>query len=121
MGSNATQFSAADKHRVLAEAVLRAGRNLGLSPDQIAKVVGKHRTSLTRGNLAPDSKQGELGLMLVRIYRSLYALMGDDADNMKHFMITRNRGTGGIPSEQIQTVEGLYHVLVYLDAMRGRA
>jgi hypothetical protein len=116
-----TSDSGTDKARVLAEAVLRAGGDLGLSADEIGEVVGKHRTSLSRGKLAPDTKQGELGLMLVRIYRSLFALMGGDTDNMKHFMHTPNLGTGGVPSEQIQTVEGLYRVLSYLDAMRGRA
>ena len=121
MRSTIHSDSGADKGRVLAEAVLRAGGSLGLSSDEIGEVIGRHRTSLSRGQLAPNTKQGELGLMLVRIYRSLFALMGGDTDSMRHFMRTPNRGTGGVPGEQIKTVEGLYRVLSYLDAMRGRA
>lgn len=113
--------SNADQQRVLAEAVMRAGKALGLSSEQIAGVVGKHRTSLARGHLSPDSKQGELGVMLVRVYRSLYALMGGDVANMQHFMVTPNQGTGGVPVDQIRKIDGLYRVMVYLDAMRGRA
>ncbi|MBL1276750.1 MAG: DUF2384 domain-containing protein [Ectothiorhodospiraceae bacterium] len=39
---------------------------------------------------------------------------------MKHWMHTENRHTGGTPVEQMQTVQGLNHVIVYLDAMRGK-
>jgi hypothetical protein len=35
-------------------------------------------------------------------------------------MHTENRDTGGIPAEQVRTVQGLTRVLEYLDAMRGR-
>ena len=60
---------------VLSKALLNAGRLLGLSQADIGAIVGKDRTSIARG-LDPQSKAGELALLLIRCYRSLYVLVG---------------------------------------------
>lgn len=104
---------------VLAKAVINAGKELGLTQATIGQAIGKDRTSISRG-LDPRSKAGELALLLVRCYRSLYVLVGGKTADMKHWMHTPNRHTGGIPAEQVQTVPGLIHVVEYLDAMRGK-
>jgi hypothetical protein len=39
---------------------------------------------------------------------------------MQHWMKTENLHTGGIPAEQVKTVQGLTTVLEYLDALRGK-
>ena len=104
---------------VLSEALLNAGKALGMTQSQLGNIIGKDRTSLGRG-LSPTSKAGELALLFIRCYRSLYVLIGGKPDDMKHWMHTENRHTGGIPAEQVQTVQGLTHVLEYLDAMRGK-
>ena len=57
--------------------------------------------------------------MFIRIYRSLFALMGGDRDNMRHFLRTRNLGTHGVQAEQLHTIQGMVTVCAYLDAMRG--
>lgn len=106
-------------NEVLAEALLAAGRSLGLTQAVIGEVVGRDRTSLKRA-LDPASKSGQLALLLVRIYRSLFALVGGEPDQMRHWMITANRHTGGVPAEQVRTPEGLVTVANYLDAMRRR-
>jgi hypothetical protein len=46
--------------------------------------------------------------------------MGGDPEQMRHWMHTPNRHTGGVPAAQVQAVEGLVHVLSYLDAIRGK-
>jgi hypothetical protein len=38
---------------------------------------------------------------------------------MRHWMHTPNRDIGGVPAEQLGTVQGLVAVVEYLDAMRG--
>ena len=107
---------------VLHKSFLRAGDALGLTREELGRVVGKDRSSLSRNaRLDPARKDGELALMMVRVYRSLFALLGGDAGNMKHWMHTRNLHTGGIPAEQVQDAQGLMNVLFYLDAMRGQA
>ncbi|MEM8561918.1 MAG: MbcA/ParS/Xre antitoxin family protein [Pseudomonadota bacterium] len=105
---------------ILAEATYGAALQLGVSKAQVARIVGRNRTTIDRNGLDPATKPGELALMFVRIYRSLFALMGGDTENMRHFMITPNHGTGGVPLEQVQKVGGLVRVCEYLDAIRGK-
>lgn len=117
MPSTALTASALDQ--TLTKATLRAGKALGLNQAEIGTVIGRDRTSLRRG-LDPDSKAGELAALLIRLYRSLYALVGGDPEAMVHWMSTENHHTGGIPREQIRQVTGLVVVLEYVDAIRGK-
>ncbi len=112
---------APDPTATLTRALLAAGRELGLTQAEVGAVVGRNRTSLHRHGVEPDSKAGELALLLIRVYRALYALVGGDGEQMRHFMHTQNLHTGGVPAEQVRTVPGLVRVTEYLDAMRGRA
>jgi Protein of unknown function (DUF2384) len=108
-----------DSPAVLSKALLNAGKALGLSQSTVGQVIGKDRTTLSRG-IDPQSKSGELALLLIRCYRSLYVLVGGKTIDMKHWMHTANRHTNGIPAEQINSVQGLLRVVEYLDAMRGK-
>ena len=105
--------------QTLSKALLRAGKELGLSQAEVGKIIGKDRTSLARG-LDPESKAGELALILIRCYRSLYVLVGGKSEDIKHWMHTKNLHIGGIPAEQIMKAQGLVHVVEYLDALRGK-
>lgn len=113
-----------DPDAVLAKAVLRAGDQLGLRQAQLAAVLGMHRTAVSRmkttQSLDPDSKQGEIALLLIRVARALFALAGGDAVWIQHFMQSPNTVTGGVPAEQIRTIQGLMTVLRFVDAMRGK-
>lgn len=109
-----------DKGVVLAEAFSNAGRYLSMSQADLGEIVGKDRTAISRGRVDPDSKAGELALLFIRCYRALYALTGGNAEQMAHWMHTGNRHTGGVPAEQVKTVQGLITVLEYLDAIRGK-
>jgi len=104
---------------ILSKAFLNTQTALGLTKEELGRVIGKDRTSLRR-DIDPKSKSGELALMFIRIYRGLYALMGGDSEDMKHWMHTENRHTRGIPAKQVQKAQGLNYVLEYLDAMRGK-
>lgn len=109
----------ADAQKVLTQALRNAGRALGLTQTEVGKSIGKDRTVLARG-IDPQSKAGELALLLIRVYRSLFVLVGASDNDMKHWMHTYNHHTQGVPAEQVQTVTGLTQVLTYLDAMRGK-
>lgn len=109
---------------VLAKAVLNAADQLGLKQAELAAVLGMHRTAISRLkqnlNLEPKSKQGELALLLIRIARALFALTGGDRDWIKHFMHSPNQVTGGVPAQQIESIQGLIQVLQFVDALRGK-
>lgn len=109
-----------DKASILSEALLNAGKYLGMNQTQLGEIIGRNRTAISRGGIDPDSKAGELALLFIRCYRALYVLVGGNAEQMRHWMHTENLHTGGIPEEQIKSVQGLTTVLEYLDAMRGK-
>ena len=118
--TTATALRSPDPRATLSKALGRAGKELGLSQSQIARVIGRDRSALHRG-VDPDSKPGELAVLLIRIYRDLFALVGGDRETMRHWMKTPNRHLGDRPAELIGTVAGLVQVVEYLDAMRGKA
>jgi hypothetical protein len=105
---------------VLTRALIKAGKELGLTQSDLGSIVGRDRTALSRGAIEPQSKAGELALLVVRAYRALFVLVGGDPHQMKHWMHTANHHVGGIPAELVRTVPGLMRVVEYLDAIRGR-
>lgn len=104
----------------LTKALLNAGKALGLTQDDLGIVIGRDRAVFRRAGVDPTSKAGELALLLIRAYRSLYALVGGQPGDLKHWMRTENRHTGGVPAEQVKSVAGLIHIVEYLDAIRGK-
>jgi hypothetical protein len=106
--------------QLLLQAVLRAADELERSRTALAKVLGKDRSTLTRATgIDPTSKTGELALLLIRLYRSLSVLVGNDRKLLRHWFHTANRHTGGVPADQVQRTEGLVEIVHYLDAMRA--
>ncbi|MGI9317455.1 MAG: MbcA/ParS/Xre antitoxin family protein [bacterium] len=108
-----------DQALILSKAVTRAAKAFGLTQSELGTILGRDRSSIARG-IDPESKPGELALMLVRCYRALAVLVGQDAKSVKHWFTTSNLHTGGVPREQVQTVQGLVRVTEYLDAMRAK-
>ncbi|ANB03463.1 MbcA/ParS/Xre antitoxin family protein [Ectothiorhodospira sp. BSL-9] len=109
---------------MLAKAVLKASRQLGLGQAELAAVLGVHRTAVSRLKqnpaLDPQSEQGELALLLIRLAREVFALAGGDQAWVRHFMRSPNKVTGGIPVRQIETARGLMGLLQFVDAIRGK-
>ncbi len=66
------------------------------------------------------SKEAELALMLVRVYRSLDGILGEDREAMRAWFHGKNRHLRGVPAELIRKTDGLVRVLEYLDAMRAK-
>ena len=113
-----------DTGMVLAKATTRASKMLGLSGASLARTLGLSEPTisrLVRGDkpLAPDSKEGELAMLLVRVFRSLDALVGTDDQKRMAWMTTHNRALGGVPQRLVQTAAGLVATLNYLDGMRA--
>ncbi len=112
--------------QVLTKAVLRAADLLGLSSAALARILGVSEASVSRlasgaRTVDPQSKEGELALLLVRVYRSLDALVGTDASQRQAWLQGHNRALNGRPIDLIQRTDGLVNVVAYLDAMRAPA
>ena len=91
---------------VLTRAVLAAAERLGVRQAGLARILGA-------------TKEGELALLFLRVYRSLDAMVGGDDEKARLWLHSENDPLAGIPYERLQTVEGLVDVAGYLDAMRG--
>lgn len=117
--------SAPRKARVLTRAVVRAAEHLGLSQAALSAVLGVSESSVSRlrrsRTIDPATKEGELAVLLVRLYRSLDSLVGGSEEQARLWMQADNRHLNGHPAELIRTVRGLMHVTEYLDAMRGKS
>lgn len=109
---------------VLAKALLNAAEQLGLKQSELGAILGLDRTGISRlkqnPSLDPNSKRGELALLVIRIARALFALTGGDKEWIKHFMHNPNKVTGGIPAKQMETIQGLMQVVQFVDAIRGK-
>lgn len=109
---------------VVTKAVTRAASALGLTQRELARVLGVSEATVSRlthgKTLDPEKKEGELALLLVRIFRSLDALVGGSAEAARAWFSAENLHLGGVPRERVQTTEGLVHVAQYLDAVRGK-
>lgn len=109
---------------VLTKALLRAAELMELSSANLARILGVSEASVSRlfsgaRTVDPESKEGELALLLVRVYRSLDALVGTDAGQRKAWLHSPNRALNGKPADLIQRADGLVSVVNYLDAMRA--
>ena len=112
-----------DAQAVLAKAVLRAAELLGLSQRSLAAVLGISGASVSRlvrgRGIDPASKEGELALLFLRVFRSLDTLVGGDEHGARLWMQADNAALSGVPADLVQSVKGLVDVAEYLDAMRG--
>src|SRR5438876_19270 len=89
---------------VLTRATTRAAELLGLSQKELAGVIGVSPATvsrLPRRPINPRSKEGELALLFVRLYRSLDALLGGSADACRRWLHADNAHLGGVPAEMI--------------------
>lgn len=112
-----------DESEVLALALDKLKKQLDLSSEDLAGIFGVHRNTVTRllkGPIDPASKEGEFAILLIRIYRSLFALNGGNKEAMIHWLKTSNRHIQGVPLQSMKSILGLSRVVSYLDAIRGK-
>ncbi len=108
----------------LTKAVLRAAEHLAFSHKDLSRTLGVSTASASRLGktrfIAPQSKEGELALLFIRLFRSLDALFGGHASACAAWFQAANHHLEGVPAQLVQTVVGLTAVLGYVDAMRGK-
>lgn len=111
---------------VLTKATLRSAGLLGLSNSVLAKAVGLSEASISRMSSGAKafevgSKPAELAALVIRVYRSLDALVGNSEEHRRLWMTSYNRALNATPKEAIQSAEGLVRVVTYLDGARAPA
>jgi|SRR5579862_162284 len=115
---------APESQAVLTKATLSAAKRLGLTNRELSMVLGTSEASISRlaaGRLFRSSgADTALALLFLRLFRSLDAIVGGDESKARAWLSAPNRHIGGVPADRIRTIEGLVHVVQYLDAIRGK-
>jgi hypothetical protein len=114
-----------DRAAILTKAALRAADALGLTRAELASILGISAASASRLGRArrvePGSKEGELALLFLRVFRSLDGFFSGNLDAARVWLHAPNDHVGGRPAELLCRVEGLVRVAAYLDAMRAKS
>ena len=115
-----------NKSIVLSKAVIKVAINLDLNQKELSEIVGSSKSEISRlfnkiSVISPTTKEGECALLLIRLYRSLDALLGEDEQQCQQWFKNYNRHLGAKPIDLSKRIEGLAEIVVYLDAMRGLA
>ena len=122
MSTAPTLSSDLDPAMIVSTATVAAADRLGLTSRHLAAVIGVSESTVARmqrgRGIAPSSKEGELSLAFVRLYRSLDTLVGGDDAKARAWLHTLNDDLGGVPADRIRTADGLIDVVQYLVRMR---
>ena len=124
MGSKPAE-SQADDGRVLTDAVARIAQFWGLTNAKLGAVLGLSPATISRlrsgkTELDPATKSFEAGQYLLRLFRSLDALLGSDDLAAQSWLATSNLDLDAPPIDLIDSFKGLMTVCDYVDAHRAR-
>ena len=117
---------AVSRSSVLTQAVVDTARRLEIGPTEVGRIIGVSQPTASRllkGDYAlkESAKEWELSAHLVRLYRSLFSLVGSDDQLARGWLRSANAAFAGAePIALIKRVDGLIHVCEYLDAYRAR-
>ncbi len=124
MASRAPSVKESDD-KLLTSAISKIAEFWGLSNVKLSAVLGLSEATISRLRsgktfLDPASKSFEAGQFLLRLFRSLDALMGSDDDAAKSWLTSHNLDLEARPIDLIDSFKGLLTVCDYVDAHRTR-
>lgn len=104
----------------LRKATCRAADLLDLDEDEFASVIGVSARDVQKmyeGSLVIAVGTGveQSCLMLIRTQQALRAIVGEDRNQHRQWLRSRNKGCGGVPLELMGTPTGLASVVRYLE------
>ena len=113
-----------DPAQVLTKAVVRAASRLEVTAKALSAILGLSEASVSRMKqgdfkLEAGTKPFELGVLFVRLFRSLDAIVGGDEAVARSWLRSANLVLDGRPLDKISTIAGLTDVIAYLDARRA--
>jgi Antitoxin Xre/MbcA/ParS C-terminal toxin-binding domain/Antitoxin Xre-like helix-turn-helix domain len=119
-----TRPNRVDQAAVVTKALLAAASRLDIANKALARIIGLSEASVSRMGrgayrLSPGDKPFEIGLLLIRMFRSLDAIVGGDEAVARAWLRNDNTAFGQPPLQRIQTISGLVDVIAYLDARRA--
>lgn len=115
-----------DPASVVTKGVMRAAERLEMSNRVVAAALGVSEATVSRMGagayqLEPGGKPYELAVLLLRLFRSLDAIVGGDVTVARAWLRNQNTALGAVPIKLIESVTGLVNVVAYLDHRRAVA
>jgi uncharacterized protein (DUF2384 family) len=114
------------RSQVLTKAVAEAAARLSIGTKELGDIIGVSQSTASRAlretyQLKTTAKEWELAAHFVRLYRSLFAMVGGDEQLARAWLRSPNKAFASqAPIRQISRVDGLLRVCQYLDAHRSR-
>lgn len=124
MENHHVKAAAPSRGVVLTKAATRAAARLGMSGKLLSDILGLSEAQVSRMRngdvaLAENTKAFELAALLVRVFRSLDAILGGDERATQVWITSQNVALGGRPIDRMVSIQGLADVVTYLDARRA--
>lgn len=113
------------RQRVLTTAVVKASDIMGLRQALLAQVLGVSESTISRMKsgrylIKVQSKEWELATLLVRLFRSLDAIVAGDERSLRSWLSGYNTALKESPVNLISSISGLTKTVDYVDAYRAR-
>ena len=114
-----------EKAGVLSQAVAKVALRLDLNTNELNEILGISQSSASRlmkgaYALRESGKEWELAALLVRLYRGLYSIVGNNDELVRAWLRSPNNAFDRrTPFEVIKTASGLVHACDYVDAHRS--
>ncbi|WP_343613257.1 antitoxin Xre/MbcA/ParS toxin-binding domain-containing protein [Novosphingobium sp.] len=114
-----------DRATALSKAVVRIAEFWALSNSKLGAILGLSGLRISRlkrgtSKLDPASKSFEAGQFLLRLFRSLDALLASDDAAARRWLDTVNLDLAAKPIDKLDTMRGLIEVSDYVDFHRAR-
>jgi len=114
-----------DRSAALGTAIVRIAEFWGLNNAKLGAILGLSAPTISRlkrgaAGLDPASKSFEAGQFLLRLFRSLDALLGSDDMAARRWLDTPNIDLGAKPIDKLVTMRGLIELCDYVDFHRAR-
>jgi uncharacterized protein (DUF2384 family) len=112
------------KAAMLSRALIRTAALLNLSQAMLSQILGVSTATMSRifsGTylLSRKKKEWDFAVLLIRLFRSLDALVGGSTEDARCWLHSKNHVLADQkPIDLITTAEGLVRVVNYLDARR---
>lgn len=116
----------ANRKKVLTKALIATAEILQLSRKDLSEIIGLSEPTLSRlfknSNMFinPETKEGQLALLLLKLYRNLDTLFGGNPAQCQSWLRSNNKHLNGTPIDLIKSIEGLVFTIQYIDAIRGK-
>lgn len=106
--------------KLISEALNKSIQIMGISKSDFAEILmidPEQLNDFIKSSFESNSQKVQISLQIIKIYRSLFALAGNNKKFMTHFLYTDNHYFSARPIDVMKSLPGLVKVEQFLNAM----